>query len=183
MPKGVYPRRRSAKPAKPAAKSTAAKSTAAKPTIPVVPAGVTKWEYMDADSEIKRLDVERKQIFAKRDDLKQAVSAAFRKLQNYENAINVLGEKVCAYQDCNDSEEAVVRDITGHWAECWASGFSEVMDDLRALSIACSKDIVARTAEAEDLQKQADANWEVTKARRAVLGDQWDAAHFNLANP
>jgi hypothetical protein len=180
MPKGVYPRRRSAKPAKPAAKP-AAKSPAPAPQL--VPPNVTKWEYMDADPEIKRLDVERKQLFTKRDDLKQAVSAAFRKLQNYENAINVLGEKVCAYQDSTDSEEAVVRDITGHWAECWASGFSEVMDDLRALSIACSKDIVARTAEAEDLQKRADANWEVTKARRAVLGDQWDAAHFNLANP
>lgn len=179
MPKGVYPRRRSAKPAKPAAKP----AKPATPITPVIPTGVTKWEYMDADPEIKRLDVERKQLFTKRDDLKQAVSAAFRKLQNYENAINVLGEKVCAYQDSTDSEEAVVRDITGHWAECWASGFSEVMDDLRALSIACSKDIVARTAEAEDLQKQADANWEVTKARRAVLGDQWDAAHFNLANP
>ena len=181
MPKGVYPRRRSAKPAKPA--KPAVQPKPAKPTTPVIPAGVTKWEYMDADAEIKRLDVERKQMYAKRDELKQAVSAAFRKLQNYENAINVLSEKVCAYQDCNDSEEAVVRDITGHWAECWASGFSEVMDDLRALSIACSKDIVARTAEAEELQKQADANWEVTKARRTVLGDQWDAANFTSANP
>lgn len=179
MPKGVYPRRRSAKPAKPA--KPAAKPAA--PTIPVVPTGVTKWEYMDADAEIKRLDEERKQMYAKRDDLKQAVSAAFRKLQNYENAINVLGEKVCAYQDCNDSEEAVVRDITGHWAECWASGFSEVMDDLRALSIACSKDIVAKTAEAETAQQQADANWEVTKARRAILAHQWDAANFSPANP
>lgn len=180
MPKGVYPRRRSAKPAKPA--KPAAKSPAAKPVTPVVPTGVTRWEYMDADSEIKRLDLERKEMYSKRDDLKQAVSAAFRKLQNYENAINVLSEKVYEYEACDESEEKVVLNITGHHAECWASGFSEVMDGLRALSIACSKDIVARTAEAEDLEKQADANWEVTKARRAVLGDQWDAAHFNLAN-
>lgn len=181
MPKGVYPRRRSAKPAKSA--KPAAQPKPATPVTPAVPTGVTKWEYMDADPEIKRLDLERKEMYSKRDDLKQAVSAAFRKLQNYENAINVLSEKVYEYQACDESEEKVVLNITGHHAECWASGFSEVMDDLRALSIACSKDIVARTAEAEDLQKQADANWEVTKARRAVLGNQWDAANFTPANP
>ena len=127
MPKGVYPRRRSAKPAKPA-------KPAAQPK-PVVPPNVTKWEYMDADPEIKRLDLERKEMYSKRDDFKQAVSAAFRKLQNYENAINVLSEKVYEYQACDESEEKVVLNITGHHAECWASGFSEVMDDLRALRL------------------------------------------------
>ena len=169
MPKGVYPRRKLGRPAKAAAKPAA-------PAKPVVPAGMSKWEYIDADTEIIRLNAERKEFYTKRDDLKSDVSKALRKLQTYENAINVLYDKVSSYQCSDESEDKAVHEITGHYAECWASGFSDVMDELRGLSLKRSKEAFTKSEEAEEMDRRAEANWEATKALRAKLGDQWDAA-------
>lgn len=169
MPRGVYPRRKPGRPAKAAVKPAA-------PAKSVVPVGMSKWEYIDADTEIIRLNAERKELYAKRDDLKSDVSKVLRKLQTYENAINVLADKVTSYQCSDESEDKAVHEITGHYAECWASGFSDVMEELRGLSLKCSKEAFTKSEEAEEMERTAEANWEATRTRRAKLGDQWDAA-------
>ena len=169
MPKGVYPRRRVGRPAKAAAKPAA-------PAKPVIPDGMSRWEYIDADTEVIRLNEERKDLHAKRDDLRSEVSKALRKLQTYENAINVLADKVSSFQCSDEFEDKAVHNITGHYAECWAGGFSDVMDELRILSLKCSKDACIKSEEAEELERKADANWEVTKAIRAKRAEEWDKA-------
>lgn len=168
MPKGVYPRRRVGRPAK------AAKPAA--PAKPVIPAGMSRWAYIDADTEIARLNDERKELYTKRNDLDREVSKALRKLQTYENAINVLDDKVCAYQYTSESDEEVVLQVTGHHAECWAHGFKEVVDELRGLSLQCSKEAFTKSEEADELKRQAEANWETAVKRREQLGKEWDAA-------
>ena len=168
MPKGVYPRRKVGRPAKAA--------NPAAPAKPVVPADMTRWEYIDADTEIIRLNGERKDLYTKRNDLKSEVSKALRKLQTYENAINVLADKVSHFQCSDESEDNAVHNITGHYAECWASGFGDVMDELRTLSLKCSKDAWTKSEEAQELDRKADANWEETKTLRTKRGEEWDKA-------
>jgi len=172
MPKGVYPRRRVGRPAK------AAKPAA--PAKPVIPDGMSRWDYIDTDTEVTRLNAERKELHTKRDDLRSEVTKALRKLQTYENAINVLADKVSSFQCSDEFEDKAVHNITGHYAECWASGFSDVMDELRTLSLKCSKDACAKSEEADELERKADANWEVTKTLRTKRGEEWDNAKAEL---
>ena len=168
MPKGVYPRRRVGRPAK------AAKPAA--PAKPVIPLDMPRGQYIDADVEIQRLDAERKELYTKKDDLRREVGKALQKLQTYETAINVLADKVGAYQISDEEEERAVYNMTGHYAECWASGFTEVMDELRTLSLNCSKEAWTKNEDVKEVERKAEANWEVTKAIRAKRAEEWDKA-------
>ena len=168
MPKGVYPRRRVGRPAK------AAKPAA--PAKPVIPPDMPRWEYIEADAEIKRLKAERKELHTKRDDLRNEVTKALRKAQTYENAINVLADKVTSFQISDEAEDRAVFQITGHYAECWAGGFTDVIEELRVLSLRCSKEAVTKSEEGEALERQAQANLEQAQALRDKLGEQWDKA-------
>ena len=179
MPKGVYPRRpRTAKPVKRAA---AAKPAA--PAKPVAPARPTtnKWEFIESDPTLVRLNAERKEMYSRRDDLKREISAAFRKIRQYEDAINVLEDKVVEYQDCDESEETIVHKITGHYAECFASSFSNICEDMRQQSIAKCREIAEKSAEVEALTAKADANWELAKAQHQAAEKDWNALISEVA--
>lgn len=167
MPKGVYPRRKVGRPAK----------AAVKPEPKVDPrASLSLYDYIDSDPEVVRLNEERKGYYERRDELKRDVTRALDKIQQYENAINVLEDKVIEYQDCDEDEEKVVHKITGHYAECFAQGFGSVCSDLRDLTIAKSAEIGNKGAEITLLTKQADENWTETIAHRERARNEWQAA-------
>jgi hypothetical protein len=166
MPKGVYPRRKVGRPAK----------AAPKPEPKVDPrASLSFSDYIDSDPEVVRLNKERKGYYERRDELKRDITRALDKIQQYENAINVLEDKVIEFQDCDEDEEMVVHKITGHYAECFAHGFGSVCSDLRDLTIAKSAEIANKGAEVTLLTKQADENWTETMAHRERARNEWQA--------
>jgi hypothetical protein len=166
MPKGVYPRRKVGRPAK----------AAPMPEPKVDPrASWSLCEYIDSDPEVIRLNEERKAYYEHRDELKRDITKALHKIRQYEDAINVLEDKVIEYQDCDEDEEKVVHKITGHYAECFAHGFGSVCSDLRDLTIAKSAEVGSKGAEVTLLTKQADENWTETMAHRERARSEWKA--------
>ena len=166
MPKGVYPRRKVGRPAK----------AAVKPEPKVDPrASLSLYDYIDSDPEVVRLNEERKGYYEHRDELKRDITRALDKIQQYENAINVLEDKVIEFQDSDYEQDKAVHKITGYHAELFAQGFSSVCSDLRDLTIAKSAEIASKGAEVTLLTKQADENWTETMAHRERARNDWKA--------
>ena len=166
MPKGVYPRRKVGRPAK----------AAVKPEPKVDPrASLSVCEYIDSDPEVVRLNEERKGYYERRDELKRDITRALDKIQQYENAINVLEDKVIEFQDSDYEQDKAVHKITGYHAELFAQGFSSVCSDLRDLTIAKSAEVASKGAEVTLLTKQADENWTETMAHRERARTEWKA--------
>jgi hypothetical protein len=166
MPKGVYLRRKVGRPAK----------AAPKPEPKVDPrADLSLSDFIDSDPDVVRLNEERKAYYEHRDELKRDIRKALNMIRHYEDAINVLEDKVIEYQDCDEEEEKVVYKVTGHYAECFAHGFGSVCSDLRDLTIAKSAEVGNKGAEVTRLTKQADDNWTETMAHRERARNEWKA--------
>jgi len=176
MPKGVYPRRpRTAKPAK---RLAAAKPAAPKPDARAAltaRASLPLIEFIDTDPAVVRFEDERDTLATRCTDLQTHLDTAIHKFTSLERAISILSDKVTDYEISDDEDDKIIRNYTGEYLECIASGLADICTDLRQTNVIRAAQIASLGNDLSTAKQQRGIAQEKYVESRKAAREQWES--------